>query len=139
MNGQWRYRGFTLIEILVAMAILAIAMSALIQTSGQTTANATYLQARTIGMWVAENRLTELQISREWIRVGSSSGEMEMAGVKWFWRTIVEKIADRETQEFMRGVTVEVRSNPDQKTPSAVLKGFVGDPRFTDKQAKANE
>ncbi len=130
MNGHRRYKGFTLIEILVAMAILAIAMGALIQTSGQTAANATYLQARTIGMWVAENRLTELQISPDWIRVGSGNGEIKMAGQSWYWRTIVEKIADVETQEFMRGVTVEVRSNPDQDNPSATLKGFAGNPRF---------
>jgi general secretion pathway protein I len=130
VNGRRRYQGFTLIEILVAMAILAVAMAALIQTSGQTAASATYLQARTIGMWVAENRLTELQISPDWIRVGSKNGETKMAGKNWYWRTIVEKIADVETQEFMRGVTVEVRSNPDQENPSATLKGFVGDPRF---------
>ncbi len=112
------------------MAILVIAMAALIQTSGQTTANANHLQERTIGMWVAENRLTELQVSSDWIRVGSKNGEMEMAGQRWYWRTIVEKMADKETQEFMRGVTIEARSNLEQENPSATLKGFVGNPRF---------
>jgi len=130
VNRQPRHNGFTLIEILVAMAILVIAMAALIQTSGQTTANANHLQERTIGMWVVENRLTELQISPDWIRVGSKNGEVEMAGQTWYWRTIVEKMADKETQEFMRGVTIEARLNPDQESASATLKGFIGNPRF---------
>lgn len=131
MNKSPPQHGFTLIEILVAMTILAIAMAALTQTSGQTTANATYLQERTIGMWVAENTMTELQISSSWAELGTRNGETEMADHRWYWRTIVEKIADRETQEFTRGVTVEVRANSDQKSPSARLVGYIGNPRYS--------
>lgn len=131
MTRHWRQTGFTLIEVLVALAILAIAMAALTYAAGGNTANASHLRDRTIGMWVAENRLAELRISKDWVDIGAQTGEMEMAGHNWHWRTVTEKIANEETQEFMRAVTVEVRVNPKQKTPSATLHGFVGNPRFS--------
>ncbi|MEM7294905.1 MAG: type II secretion system minor pseudopilin GspI [Pseudomonadota bacterium] len=124
------HRGFTLIEILVAMAILAIGMVALTQTSGNNANNAAYLRDKTFGMWVAENRLTDLQLSREWQRLGKQDGEMELAGQTWHWRTIVEKVADEETQQFLRAVTIEVRRDSEQTSSVAVLKGFIGNPRI---------
>ena len=124
------HRGFTLIEVLVALAIFAIAMMAMIETGGGITANASHMRDRSIAMWVAENRLTDLQLSRDWVRGGKQDGEMEMAGHQWHWRTSVEKVADEETQSFLRAVTIEVRRDREQKTALATLYGFVGNPRI---------
>ena len=127
---RWRNSGFTLIEILVALAILAIAMAALTQASGSNTANASYLRDRALGMWIAENQLVDMQISEEWPRIGSKTGSTEMAGHRWHWKTLVEKVADETTQQYLRAVTIEVRVNETQKTPSATLQGFVSNPQF---------
>ena len=123
--------GFTLIEVVVAMAILAVAFASLITNAGNTASNASYLRDRAIGLWVAENHLIDLQTSPDWVRIGTQKGEMDMAGHSWHWRAIVEKVANEEAQQYLRAVTIEVRNQPDQESPSAVLHGFVGNPRIS--------
>ena len=85
--------GFTLIEILIALAVLAILMSALLVSSGNYVSNATYLKQQTLAQWVAENVATDYQVKRTFPRIGSKQdGEMEMAGVTWRWRVQVKKL-----------------------------------------------
>jgi general secretion pathway protein I len=86
-------KGFTLVEILIALAVLAIVMSALLVSSSNYVSNAAYLKQATLSQWVAENVATEYQIKKDFPRVGSKQdGETEMAGVKWRWRVQVKKL-----------------------------------------------
>ena len=61
-----RQRGFTLIEMLVAMTILAVGMGAIIKAAAENASNAAYLRDREIARWVATDRLTELQVTDTW-------------------------------------------------------------------------
>ncbi|NGY06310.1 type II secretion system minor pseudopilin GspI [Solimonas terrae] len=99
-----RQRGFTLIEILVAVAIVAIAMGAIIAGMARFVDNAAYLREKTIAVWVAHDRLAELELQREWPDVGKSNGETEMAGASWKWELEVQKTGD----EHLRRVDVRV-------------------------------
>jgi len=88
-----RQNGFTLVEILIALAVLAIVMSALLVSSSNYVSNATYLKQTTLAQWVAENVATEYQIKHTFPRIGSKQdGETEMADVKWRWRVQVKKL-----------------------------------------------
>lgn len=87
-------RGFTLIEVLVAVAILAIAMAAIISGMARYTSEAAYLQDKTVALWVAHNRMTEIQLTPTWPDVGESSGDVRMGGQKWKWRAVVTKTQD---------------------------------------------
>ncbi len=60
-NGA-RHRGFTLLEVLVALAVLAIAMAALIKTGGENTRSAAYLRDKTLAQWVAMNVIAEQRL-----------------------------------------------------------------------------
>ena len=81
-------------------------------------------------MWVAENILVDLQTAEEWPRTGTKQGTEPLAGNTWHWKTVIEKVADATTQEYLRAVTIEVRVNEQQKTPSATLQGFLGNPKY---------
>ncbi|MDO5101711.1 MAG: type II secretion system minor pseudopilin GspI [Lautropia sp.] len=62
--------GFTLIEVLVALTIIAIALMASLRAVGSITAGADDLRARTLAQWSAENRLTEIRVRGEFPAVG---------------------------------------------------------------------
>jgi general secretion pathway protein I len=61
-----RQRAFTLVEILVALAILAIALTAGMRALTQATDTATALKFRTLALWVPKNRLAAAQIALPW-------------------------------------------------------------------------
>lgn len=116
-------RGFTLLEVLVALAVLAVALAALIRGGGQNASNAAYLQEKSYAQWVAMNRLTELELEPAWPQKGEASGSEEMLQREWYWRTRVEDTFD----EDIRRVTVEVRAEKGKDTAAlARLVGFIG-------------
>lgn len=115
--------GFTLIEVMVALAVLAVALSALIQAGAQRADNVGYLRDRTFASWIASDRLAEIRLEQDWPSPGTSDGKEEMAGRTWHWRAEVE-----ETEEGrVRRVTLAVRADPDAE-PLARVTGFVGHP-----------
>ena len=97
-------RGFTLLEVLVAVAVLAMALGAIISGMARYADNAGYLRQKTIAIWVAHNRLTEVELEDQWPEVGKSDGEAEMAGIKWKWRMVVQETQD----DNLRRVDIEV-------------------------------
>lgn len=119
-------RGFTLMEILVALAIIAIVLGALVQAAGSSAANAGRIRDKTVAQWVASNRLAELQISGTFPDTGAKSGEAEMLGQVWHWKTIVQAVED----EDLRRVDIEVRKMEDSKNPIVTVAGFVSHPQL---------
>lgn len=116
-------RGFTLIEVVVALAIVAIGMLAVFKTIGDTASNVAYLRDRSFASWIADNRITEMRLSGEMPSVDETEGDVEFAGRRWFWTTKVS-----QTQvEGLRRIDVSVRREEDAEGSSLVtLAGFVG-------------
>lgn len=121
-----RQHGFTLLEVLVALAVLALALAAIIQAGGGYAANQVYLRDRVMADWVARNLLMEYQIKEEWPRVGDSTGDEEMAGRRWEWRINVSETED----EDLRRLDIEIRpeGSDDDESPLLVLSGFLKNP-----------
>jgi len=108
-------RGFTLIEIMVALAILAVAMVAIYKSVAGYVTNAGYLEQRTLAQWAAVNVSEEMRLSNPWPNLGKDDGELEdFAGHDWFWRVEVLK----NEAEWMR--TVEVRVFLDEESESSL-------------------
>ena len=118
--------GFTLIEVLVAMTIIAVGVSALVASAGASAWRADYLREREFGRWAASNRLTELQVLPAWPDVGTQNTEVEMGRFKWFVRTRTQAVADPD----LRRVDVEVRLDKEADNYIYTVTGFVGNPEI---------
>jgi general secretion pathway protein I len=109
-------RGFTLLEVLIALAIVALAVGALLGTVTSSASNVIYLKDKTLAEWVALNRLTEIRIAQQMPDKGRRTGNTDMAGMRWQWE---EEVIELPVKGMFR---VEVRARAtgefvdDQKT-----------------------
>ena len=116
--------GFLLIEVLVAVAILAIALSAVTYAIMQSIDTTAALRDRAIAMWVAQDRVALHRMRRDWPRTRTTSGTSELGGRTWQWQ---EKVATTPVPQLRR-IEVEVLSD-DKADVLARLVGFVRDRR----------
>jgi len=80
--------GFTLIEVMVALAVVAVALPALLLTISQQLDGMRDLEDRSHAQWVAANRLVELRLvstARGKLQTGLIAGTQELAGRDWYW------------------------------------------------------
>lgn len=77
--------GFTLIEVLVALAIVVVGLAALATTANQSARTTTYLRDKTMAQWIALNRITEIRIGGTVPADDVSEGELEFGGREWRW------------------------------------------------------
>jgi general secretion pathway protein I len=81
--------GFTLVEILVALALLAVALTAGMRALAQSADSAGTLKARTLALWVAQNRLAAAQLEAPPPAHGRYEGAESQAGARFVWQATV--------------------------------------------------
>ncbi|GIX22737.1 MAG: type II secretion system protein I [Gammaproteobacteria bacterium] len=122
-----RPRGFTLMEVLVALAVVALALGALVKAGGATAAHLAHLQEKTWAQWIAADRLTELRLERAWPAVGSRRERVERHGLEW---VRVETVQSTPV-ETMRRIEIAVfPADGDEDHPLVTLVGFLPDPKL---------
>lgn len=119
-----RRTGFTLVEVLVALAIVSIALLAALRAAGQGTNNVGELRSRLLAGWVAENLLAEHRARGAWLPLGMQRGTERQGGIEFAWR---EEVISTPNPSFRR-VDVRVFTVAEETHALAHLTGFVVNP-----------
>jgi general secretion pathway protein I len=114
--------GFTLIEVMVALVIVALGLLAAFGQVNQTLTTASRLRDKTFADWVALNQLTAQRLLGEFPAVGSSSGEMEMGRARWRYTVEIENTDFEDLRQI--NVAVAFADEPEQVVTT--LSGFLG-------------
>lgn len=145
-----RQQGFTLLEAMIALMIVAMALPALVTLVMTQLDGSAAIRDKTYAFWVAENQLTRirlLQAQRQQKRLPDykvpekDAGVVDMAGLRWQWQ---QKTIDMETIPGFKRVEISVRllgvtdgptlgrTSVDEDQPAmALLTGYISDPEFT--------
>ncbi len=86
-----RQRGFTLVEVLIAVSILALVMVVLGQTMGSTARAYTNINETHLGFLVASDKLVEMQVYQQWPSTGESDATVTRNGREWWVNTRVSE------------------------------------------------
>jgi len=117
-------KGFTLVEVLVALAIVSIALMSALRAAGEGTNNVGELRSRLLAGWVAENLLAEHRARADWLPLGVQRGSAREGGLDFAWR---EEVIATPNAAFRR-VDVRVFAGAEEAHSLAHLAGFIVNP-----------
>jgi len=114
--------GFTLVEVLVALAILSISLSAVLYVINQNTSNLIYLKDKTFAHWVAMNKVSEFRVNPSVIQTSNRlSGHYSLAQREWKWTAQITPTEDKELNRLI----IDVYSAEDSEMKLTTLNSFV--------------
>lgn len=115
-------RGFTLVEVMIALVIVAIGITTLVGVSGQFTRQSAELRDRSLAHWIATNRLAEYRAEGAFPEPGTENGEITYAGLRWTWTAV---ITPAPGEDDLRRIDIRVVRADGART-SVTVTGFVG-------------
>ena len=119
-----KQEGITLIEVMVAVAILAFSLSALVKLSGESANTLHYLEKKTYAKWVALNQINEMNSILQWPDVGRSQGQEKMAAQNWFWERVVSNTGVPE----LRRIDLKIKQFKDDEEAIFSITSFIRQP-----------
>jgi type II secretion system protein I len=123
-NARLSQRGFTLIEVLAALVIVALGMIAAIQAVTQSARNGTYLRDKTLAHWIGMNVLTERRLLPTAPDIAESTGRVEFADQQWQWSM---KVTQTQVPSLRRIDVAVRRAESPESAPLANVSGFYGE------------
>lgn len=118
-----RAAGFTLIEVLAALVIVALGMLGVIEAVTQSARNGTYMREKTLAHWIAMNVITERRLQATAPEVGETSDDVDFAGERWHWTM---RVTQTQVESLVR-MDVSVRAaDAAQNTSLTTVTGFYG-------------
>jgi general secretion pathway protein I len=104
--------GFTLLELLVAMAIFATAGMAIMQASSAHIRSLSQLDDLTMASYIANNQMQLAMIETEWPGKEKDQGQVEMANRNWLWQQQLTRVPDEDLRLIQ--ISVSLAESPDQ-------------------------
>lgn len=124
MNRPAKQQGMTLLEVMVALLIFAVTGTAIIKAAGENLNNISTLEEVIFATWVANNRLTQLQLEDKWPPQNNQKGHQDMADRTWYWQQKVSETQDSN----LRMVEVQVKAAEGTEHVIASVSTFIAKP-----------
>lgn len=119
--GLKKELGMTLIEVMVALAVFALAALAAVNVATEHMRSISYIEQKTLALWVANNRMTQLQLEAAMPKLGTSTGSIDFAGQQWHWQQTGLKTADPD----FRAIRIRILAAQDSESALAELTSYM--------------
>jgi len=116
-NRRKTTAGFTLIEMLVALAVVAVALAAISSSYINSLEVTDGLRERTVARWIAENHLVKRQLETPWPATGTRQGSLQYTDREWSWEETIEPSPDKD----FRRISIEVRKKNSSYIAAAIV------------------
>ena len=111
MVSRFGSKGFTLLEAMVALAIVALGMMAVNTQLNRYALTAVFIEEKTLASWIGSNVLTEFSIAPQWPDIGTTEGDLEFAQRDWVWEA---EVSETPVENLRRvDVAVSLAVDPD--------------------------
>lgn len=123
-----RNKGFTLLEVLVAMTILAVALAALVKGGSDHSRNTLYLQERTLAHWAGQNLLAEYETGMRPVAEGNRSGDTQMGPFRYGYRVAISDYTPQAPMPLPSVKRIDIRLwllEQGEQDQRAFVSGFV--------------
>ena len=121
-------RGFTLLEVLVALAVFSVAAISLMKVSESQLRLSQRLEEKTFAHWVALNMITEMQSSQDWPSIGEQTGKVSMAGREWKMVVKTQATPVNRVRRIEISVGLAPKDFTDDIENLTLLTGFIEQP-----------
>lgn len=130
-QAKGKVRGFALVEILVALAIIGAALPALMLRM-QSIANTTeFVESRTVAHWIAENKMQQLiadqRLQKNVSKMRKDQDKIEYDNQQWYWSVLVEELDLGALLAPEKMYRVQVDVGLQEGSPLASITGYLGD------------
>ncbi|MCP4387167.1 MAG: type II secretion system minor pseudopilin GspI [Gammaproteobacteria bacterium] len=121
MRGKGSMRGFTLMEVMIALLVITLGIGAVINTTSESGWKSAQLKQKTLASWVAQNQIALYRAKRTWNNASSHSGQVVMANAVWIYQMKISATAD----PALRRIDVDVLLKGEDGVKASVT-GFIG-------------
>lgn len=125
-RARTRFAGFTLLEAMIALVIVALGMMAVNTQLNRYVVSVTFIEQKTLASWIASNILTDLSVAPQWPELGATEGEVTFAQRQWLWRAEVSATPVENLRRVDVAIFLVVADNPELRIHT--MSGFLEPP-----------